>query len=88
MISHIANCSIHLKPFESLSRLTLLQRHLFDISPTVLQSRVNELRGAGFIESNEGGYGLTPLGMELSKSFFPLYRFANKWADSLDKNEG
>lgn len=58
-----------------------------DISPTVLQSRVNELRGAGFIESNEGGYGLSPLGMELSESFFPLYRFANKWADSLGKNK-
>jgi DNA-binding HxlR family transcriptional regulator len=57
-----------------------------DISPTVLQSRVNELRRAGFIESNDGGYGLTPLGKELSESFLPLYRFANKWADSLSNN--
>ena len=53
-----------------------------DISPTVLQSRVNELPEAGFIESNDGGYGLTPLGKELSDSFLPLYRFANKWANS------
>ncbi len=58
-----------------------------DISPTVLQSRVNELRGAGFIKSDDGGYGLTPLGRELSDSFLPLYRFADTWADSLSKDK-
>ncbi|MCY1550035.1 HxlR-like helix-turn-helix [compost metagenome] len=55
-----------------------------DISPTVLQSRVNELRAAGIIASRDNGYSLTPLGEELSAAFLPLYRFAGKWADSLE----
>ncbi|MDH4553708.1 helix-turn-helix transcriptional regulator [Pseudomonas sp. BN417] len=56
-----------------------------DISPTVLQSRINELREAGILESGDSGYSLTPLGIELSESFAPLYRFAGKWADHLER---
>lgn len=54
-----------------------------DISPTVLQSRINELRAAGLIESGDKGYALTPLGTELAETFLPLYRFADKWANQL-----
>ncbi|MHA6788576.1 winged helix-turn-helix transcriptional regulator [Pseudomonas bijieensis] len=55
-----------------------------DISPTVLQSRINELRDAGIVERVDSGYSLTPLGLELSEAFMPLYRFAGKWADCLE----
>jgi DNA-binding HxlR family transcriptional regulator len=51
-----------------------------EASPTVLQARLSELREAGFIALGEaGGYGLTPLGRELSETFLPLYRFAERW---------
>jgi DNA-binding HxlR family transcriptional regulator len=51
-----------------------------EVSPTVLQTRLDELREAGFVELGEaGGYGLTPLGRELCATFMPLHRFAEKW---------
>ena len=51
------------------------------LSPTVLQARLSELRGAGFVDlTASGGYGLTPLGRELLQAFGPLYRFAENWA--------
>lgn len=59
-----------------------------NISPTVLQSRINELRDAGIVDSTGGGYMLTSLGLELAASFEPLYRFAGKWAGQLEGSEG
>lgn len=54
-----------------------------EASPTVLQSRLSELRGAGFIALGEaGGYHLTPLGRELCETFLPLHRFAEQWRKS------
>jgi len=50
-----------------------------DASPTVLQTRLDELRGAGFIVAGESGYALTPLGRELLENFLPLHRFAERW---------
>lgn len=58
-------------------------RSATNISPTVLQSRTNELRDAGFIElRSRAGYEMTPLGRELSAAFSPLNSFAKKWQDS------
>lgn len=52
-----------------------------EISPTVLQARLSELREAGFIDlAPEGGYGLTPLGRDLQETFLPLHRFAERWS--------
>lgn len=51
-----------------------------EASPTVLQTRLSELREAGFVELAEpGGYSLTPLGRELCETFVPLHRFADRW---------
>jgi DNA-binding HxlR family transcriptional regulator len=51
-----------------------------EASPTVLQTRLSELRDAGFIALGAaGGYGLTPLGRELCDTFLPLHRFAERW---------
>jgi DNA-binding HxlR family transcriptional regulator len=54
-----------------------------DVSPTVLQVRLNELRDAGFIRHEAAnGYQLTPLGHELGAQVLPLYLFADRWAAS------
>ena len=50
-----------------------------EASPTVLQTRLDELREAGFIELGDGGYELTPLGRELYATFMPLHGFAERW---------
>jgi DNA-binding HxlR family transcriptional regulator len=52
-----------------------------DVSPTVLQARLTELREAGLVALGRGeGYSLTPLGRELSGAVLPLYEFAERWA--------
>jgi DNA-binding HxlR family transcriptional regulator len=52
-----------------------------EASPTVLQSRLTELREAGFIDlALGGGYGVTPLGRDLLENFLPLHRFAERWS--------
>jgi DNA-binding HxlR family transcriptional regulator len=54
-----------------------------EASPTVLQSRLSELREAGFIELvPSSGYGLTDLGRELLETLLPLHRFAEGWGKS------
>lgn len=50
-------------------------------SPTVLQTRLSELRQAGFVELlPANGYGLTEAGRELLETFLPLHRFAERWS--------
>jgi DNA-binding HxlR family transcriptional regulator len=51
-----------------------------DVSPTVLQTRLSELRKAGLVELNpSSGYRLTDLGRELNGTFLPLHHFAERW---------
>ncbi|MDB4975901.1 MAG: transcriptional regulator [Myxococcaceae bacterium] len=54
-----------------------------EFSPSVLQTRVDELREAALVELTEDGYRLTGLGEELLKSFPPLYAFSERWAREL-----
>ncbi|HYE44399.1 MAG TPA: helix-turn-helix domain-containing protein [Caulobacter sp.] len=54
-----------------------------EVSPTVLQARLDDLRAAGLVE-HSAGYCLTPLGRELVEAFMPLYRFADRWAEITD----
>ncbi|ERF82487.1 helix-turn-helix transcriptional regulator [Bradyrhizobium viridifuturi] len=51
-----------------------------EASPTILQTRLTELREAGFVELSEEGYRLTALGWELFATFTPLNRFAERWS--------
>ena len=52
-----------------------------EASPTILQTRLTELREAGLLELVTGdGYRLTALGRELTETFLPLHRFAERWA--------
>jgi DNA-binding HxlR family transcriptional regulator len=52
------------------------------ISPTVLQTRIDELRGAHLVELTPDGYALTALGRAFLEAFLPLYLFAETWADA------
>jgi DNA-binding HxlR family transcriptional regulator len=51
-------------------------------SPTVLQSRLSDLREAGFVELIPAGYRLTELGKDLFETFLPLHRFAERWSNA------
>jgi DNA-binding HxlR family transcriptional regulator len=60
-----------------------LQSASGDISPTVLNQRLAELREAALVDLGEAGYALTPLGRELIVAFEPLSRWALRWRRSL-----
>ncbi|KJC33918.1 transcriptional regulator [Bradyrhizobium sp. LTSP885] len=51
-----------------------------EASPTILQTRLTELREAGIVELTDDGYRLTGLGRELTETFTPLHRFAERWS--------
>lgn len=52
-----------------------------DVSPTVLQTRLTELRQADLVSLQRTlGYALTPLGWALLDSLLPLHDFAERWA--------
>ena len=50
-----------------------------EISPSVLNERLKELREARIVEA-DGGYKLTKLGAELLGAFEPLNAYAKRWA--------
>ena|SRR5437763_16331507 len=50
-------------------------------SPTIINTRLGELREARLVELDEAaGYRLTPLGQELLRLFLPLHLWSEKWA--------
>ena len=53
-----------------------------NLSPTVLQTRLGDLREARLVALSEGGYALTALGRELFDSFQPLNDFAKRWSEA------
>jgi DNA-binding HxlR family transcriptional regulator len=56
-----------------------LQSACGDLSPTVLNQRLAELREAALVEAGEAGYALAPLGRELIAAFEPLTAWAVRW---------
>ena len=50
------------------------------MSPSVLNHRLGELRGAGIVELAEGGYRLTRHGTELLSALTPINQWAKRWA--------
>jgi DNA-binding HxlR family transcriptional regulator len=57
-----------------------------DASPTVLQTRLAELRQAGLVELQSGsGYRLTKIGAELLETFLPLHHFAERWSKAQER---
>lgn len=51
-----------------------------DTNPSVLNSRLGELRAAGVVESAERGYALTVAGRALAALVMPLNEWAGTWA--------
>ena len=49
-------------------------------SPTVLNTRLKELREAGLIEHVKEGYRATPMGQELFEHLAPLGQWSKVWA--------
>lgn len=61
-----------------------LQSRCEGISPTVLNSRLKELKQAGMIEMTEDGYGATKGGREVFEMIKPLKTWSVKWAKNLE----
>jgi DNA-binding HxlR family transcriptional regulator len=59
-----------------------LQQRCDSMSASVLNERLGELREAGIVELDRGGYRLTALGSELLERLAPLDRWAKRWAAS------
>jgi DNA-binding HxlR family transcriptional regulator len=51
-----------------------------DVSPTVLNTRLRELREAKLVERGPDGYRLTATGRELGAALAPLQHWAEVWA--------
>ena len=53
------------------------------ISPGVLNSRIKELRAAGFVDLGEDGYHVTDLGSDVYEALLPLSKVSKVWAERL-----
>lgn len=60
-----------------------LQLRCDDVSPTVLNARLKDLRDLGLVVLTGEGYMLTGHGKELVARFRPLDEWANKWAKAI-----
>jgi DNA-binding HxlR family transcriptional regulator len=57
-----------------------LQGRSGDISSSVLNDRLRELRDAGIVAADAGGYRLSDQGRELLEALAPLDAWARRWA--------
>ena len=60
-----------------------LQRACDDISPSVLNQRIGELRETALVTLGDDGYRLSDLGRELLTHFLPLAKWAQSWEKAL-----
>jgi DNA-binding HxlR family transcriptional regulator len=60
-----------------------LQGRCAGLSPSVLNTRLNELREACLLENGEQGYQLSSQGQALIGLCLPLAEWAEQWADIL-----
>jgi len=56
-----------------------------ETNPSVLNTRLKELREAHLVTHADDGYGLTPHGKELLETFLPLHTWADRWARQFEK---
>ena len=61
----------------------VLRAGLDDVSPSILNARLQDLRAAGLLERGGDGYFLTGSGTELLAVLVPLGRWADRWAATL-----
>jgi DNA-binding HxlR family transcriptional regulator len=58
-----------------------LQARCGNISSSVLNQRLAELRGAGVMEAAKDGYALTDEGVRLLELYPPMQAWADRWAE-------
>ena len=57
----------------------LLQDSVGGITPNTLNTRIKELREAGFVDHGSDGYTVTPSGSDLLKRLSDVQAFATRW---------
>ena len=57
----------------------LLQDSVGGITPNTLNTRIKELREAGFVDHASDGYTVTPSGADLLKRLSDVQAFATRW---------
>jgi len=57
-----------------------LQGRCDAVSPSVLNTRLGDLREAGLVAAGDDGYALTPVGRRLGTALAPLSQWAEDWA--------
>ena len=62
----------------------LLQDSVGGITPNTLNTRIKELREAGFMEHGSDGYTVTLQDQDLLKRLNDLQAFANRWVKNKD----
>ncbi|PKI16970.1 winged helix-turn-helix transcriptional regulator [Colwellia sp. 12G3] len=60
-----------------------LQQRCEKISPTLLNTRLKELKTLALIETKHAGYQLSPQGIDLFEIISPLGRWSSQWAQAL-----
>ena len=60
-----------------------LQNRCVEVSPTVLNNRLKELREMQLVELADGGYGLTDWGRKIGKQLTQLDVLATEWAKAI-----
>jgi DNA-binding HxlR family transcriptional regulator len=56
-----------------------LQAACGQISPTILNTRIRELRDAAIVHQDDAGYALTGEGKSLVKELIGLHHWADRW---------
>lgn len=65
----------------------LLQDSVGGITPNTLNTRIKELREAGFVDHGNDGYTVTPSGADLLKRLSDVQAFATRWVASRVKKQ-
>ena len=63
----------------------LLQDSVGGITPNTLNTRIKELREAGFVDHGSDGYTVTPSGADLLKRLSDVQAFATRWVAGRSK---
>jgi DNA-binding HxlR family transcriptional regulator len=58
-----------------------------DVSPTLLNKRLKQLRELGLVDLDDAGYGLTGQGRELASQLVGLDVWATSWAKKVKKGK-
>ncbi len=65
-----------------------LQARCDNLSSSLLNTRLRELRATGLVDRSRDGYVLTPLGRELAAHLRAMGDWSLRWADALAEDAG